>query len=94
VEFAGGDRQENGTTRGVSCSSKSFCVAVDAEGHALTFDGDDWHTTSGELHSTMVSVSCHSAKFCMAVTGNSLTYRFDGRQWGDEGETGSSQLRV
>jgi hypothetical protein len=57
------------TLNSVSCASRSFCVAVDQQGDALTFNGRSWSAPAriagpnGEL----VSVSCAARAFCVAV---------------------------
>jgi hypothetical protein len=66
----------------VSCASVSFCVAVDNEGRALTYNGSTWSTaTRIESPEILESVSCPSATFCVAVdeAGNALTY--NGATW-------------
>jgi hypothetical protein len=67
----------------VSCSSASFCAAVDYEGNALTFNGSSW-SAPAKIDGTaygLTSVSCPSASFCVAVDhgGNALT--FNGSSW-------------
>jgi hypothetical protein len=64
----------------VSCPSASFCVAVDVEGNAFTYNGSSWsQSLSGG--GPITSVSCASASFCVAVdqSGNALTY--NGSSW-------------
>ena len=67
----------------VSCTSASFCVAVDANGDATTFDGTSWSAlTAIDSHpGGLSSVSCSSATFCVAVDvdGNAQTY--NGTSW-------------
>jgi hypothetical protein len=62
----------------VSCPSTSFCVAVDAEGDALNYNGSSWSSPS--LIGGTDAVSCPSVTFCAAVGPNDfLTYH--GTTW-------------
>ncbi len=66
----------------VSCSSASFCVAVDYQGGAVTYNGASWSSaTDIDGSNDLTSVSCPSATFCGAVDyeGKALTY--DGTHW-------------
>ncbi len=65
----------------VSCTSTSFCVAVDALGNAMTYDGNAWSSPvkvdpAADLRTgaTLDSVACASPTFCVAVdsSGNAL----------------------
>jgi hypothetical protein len=63
----------------VSCATPTFCVAVNDDGYALTFQAGTW--SSPELIDdrsidTLNSVSCPTTTFCVAVTtqGYALTY--------------------
>ncbi len=65
----------------VSCASASFCMAVDASGAALSWNGSSWSQTSVIDNSPngpqqLSSVSCVSSSFCIAVdtSGNALNY--------------------
>jgi len=61
----------------VSCTSKSFCVLVDAIGNAFEFDGAHW-SRPGDIDPkldmlrgvTMASVSCATTTFCIAIDSN------------------------
>jgi len=66
----------------VSCTSTSFCAAVDQSGNAFTFDGTSWSAAqSVDSGHWLISVSCTSTSFCAAVdqSGNAIT--FDGTSW-------------
>jgi hypothetical protein len=65
----------------VSCATTRFCVAVDLDGHILTFDGHRWSTAGGTGPEGMISVSCTSRSFCLAVTDSGAYTAFDGRRW-------------
>jgi hypothetical protein len=63
----------------VSCSTASFCIAVDGEGQAFTFDGTSWSgPQSVDPGQELVSVSCTTTPsiFCAAVDneGNGFSY--------------------
>jgi hypothetical protein len=58
----------------VSCTSRSFCVVVDAIGHAFEFDGAKWSRPvkiDPKVYllygPSMASVSCASTSFCAAI---------------------------
>ncbi|MGH9291818.1 MAG: Ig-like domain repeat protein [Acidimicrobiales bacterium] len=66
----------------VSCASSTFCVAVDAGGNALVYNGARWTLpTSIDPGNALDSVSCASSTFCVAVddAGNALVY--NGATW-------------
>ena len=56
----------------VSCPSSSFCVAVDSNANALTFNGCKWSQSSSidAKGGGLNAVSCPSSSFCVAVDGN------------------------
>jgi hypothetical protein len=64
----------------VSCASASFCVAVDQNSNALTYNGSSWTSPASikgsypfELRFT--SVSCPTTAFCVAVgEGQAVNY--------------------
>ena len=67
----------------VSCSSDSFCVAVDAAGNAVTFNGTEWSAPLKVDGSTQLnSVSCPSSSFCVAVDEAGDAVTFNGTSWG------------
>jgi len=82
-------RIDGAPTTAVSCPSESFCMAVDTNGRALTYDDGSWGAPVtvinpenengfvGDFH----SVSCTSASFCAAVdaAGDAVTY--NGASW-------------
>jgi hypothetical protein len=66
----------------VSCPSGSFCVAVDNQGHAVTFNGSSWSKpTSIDPGNDLGSVSCPSASFCVAVDNHGNAVTFNGSSW-------------
>jgi hypothetical protein len=69
----------------ISCSSVTFCLAVDIDGGYATYDGSSWSSvTSFDPAAALyamrefgpTAVSCPTAQFCTAVDslGNVLTY--------------------
>jgi hypothetical protein len=74
----------------VSCPSSSFCMAVDAGGNDVFFDGETWSApahfdnTSGGANQAgggPSSVSCPSAKSCMVVDTDGYALRWNGASW-------------
>ena len=65
---------------GVSCSSASFCVAVNFAGSVLVFDGARWTSTAAEVPHGLWAISCPASTFCMALTATAFT-TFDGVVW-------------
>ena len=67
----------------VSCTSTTFCMAVDANGYALSYNGSTWSTPTqiDPAGGTLAAVSCTSSTFCMAVDydGNAMSY--NGSTW-------------
>jgi hypothetical protein len=54
-----------------SCTSETFCAAIDEDGSVITFNGSSWSEPqridrSGELN----SISCASPSFCVATDSN------------------------
>ncbi len=55
----------------MSCGSPTFCVAVDGDGSAYTFDGASWTgPVAIDAPNEVSSVSCPSASFCAGVDQN------------------------
>jgi uncharacterized Fe-S cluster protein YjdI len=72
-----------GGLNAVSCPSSSFCVAVDGNGNALTFNGSKWSQPSSIDASGggLIAVSCPSSSFCVAVDSNANALTFNGCKW-------------
>jgi hypothetical protein len=75
----------------VSCRTKSFCVAADANGAgAVKFNGHSWKKTSTVHDSQFLqSVSCATKTFCMVVDPDTFgtpaaggAVIFNGHKWG------------
>lgn len=66
----------------ISCPSASFCVAADARGDAVVYDGGVWSApTEVDGSNQLDSVSCPTASFCVAVDGDGNAVTFDGTAW-------------
>ena len=86
-----------GIIRSVSCSSVSFCVAVDVVGHALIWNGTSWSAPSDIDPSPLpsiflTSVSCLSAVFCLAVDSAGKALKWNGTSWSSPQQTASNDL--
>ncbi len=62
----------------VACPSARFCVAIDAGGRALRWNGHRWSAPTS-IGGGPVAVSCASASSCLAVGKGSA--RWDGHRW-------------
>jgi hypothetical protein len=63
----------------VSCSSPSYCVAVDFYGRALAYDGDAWSGPIFVSEEEPTSVSCpRNSASCTVVTENGYAITFNG----------------
>ena len=68
----------------VSCTSSRFCLAVDAQGNAETYNGTSWTEPQRIDHDFPPNdVSCTSAKRCIAVDGGGRVVQFDDGRWSD-----------
>ena len=66
----------------VSCSSPSFCAAVDNGSNAFTYNGTSWSpATAIDPGHELSTVSCPSARFCAAVDYGPNVVTFDGTSW-------------
>jgi lysophospholipase L1-like esterase len=71
----------------VSCTSASFCIALDDSGHAFSWNGTSWSGPTAidpnigtQMPDFPPSVSCTSATFCMEL-GDSGTAVWNGTSW-------------
>lgn len=64
----------DGTPNDISCTSETYCVAVDNAGYAWIFDGASWQSSDIDGTTDLLSVSCAAQGSCVAVdaTGNAL----------------------
>ena len=67
----------------VSCTSASFCVAVDIRGNALIYNGASWSSpvAADGTFRYFTSVSCTSPTFCMAVDAYGNASIYNGTTW-------------
>jgi hypothetical protein len=66
----------------ISCSSPSFCAAVDNGSDAFTFNGTSWTpATAIDPGDELSTVSCPSATFCAAVDYGPKVVTFNGTSW-------------
>jgi hypothetical protein len=66
----------------VSCSSPSFCAAVDNGSNAFTFNGTSWSPAAViDRGNELSTVSCPSASFCAAVDYGPNVVTFNGTSW-------------
>jgi hypothetical protein len=65
-----------GTLDSISCPQVSFCMAADANGSIVTWDGTSWAAPVRVIPAATnytgigTSVSCSSAGFCMVINGD------------------------
>ena len=76
----------------VSCSSSSFCAAVDFRGNAMIFNGASWSAPVLMGNGETVAVSCSSASFCVAVNFGGGFSTYNGSSWSVESGMGFDQL--
>ena len=60
---------------------ENFCVAVDADGNALTYDGTSWSPDDIDGTTGLESVSCTTTSFCMATDADGNVLYYDGTSW-------------
>jgi hypothetical protein len=66
----------------VSCSSPSFCAAIDNGSNVFTFNGTSWSPAQViDPGNQLGTVSCPSASFCAAVDYGANVVTFDGSSW-------------
>jgi hypothetical protein len=72
----------NNSLSQVSCSSASFCVAIDGNADVAVLTGGSW--SSGTLSQTATSVSCPSDGYCVAVDQNGGALVYQQGNWSSE----------
>ncbi len=66
----------NGALDAVSCPTTNFCVAADASGSVLTWNGSAWSPPEQVLPGATqytgdpTSLSCPTSRFCMVLDGD------------------------
>lgn len=73
----------------VSCTVRSFCMAIDTVSDSFSFNGRQWTErplnfglNPAVYQLTGSSLSCSSSAFCMAVNNIGIVDTFDGESWG------------
>jgi hypothetical protein len=70
------------TLDSVSCTSSSFCVAVDQNGFYTKWDGSSWSAaTQFASAGSPESVSCLSSSLCVAAGGDGNAETYNGTAW-------------
>lgn len=72
--------KSQGSLDAVSCPRPNWCMAVDGNGNAFTFNGSTWQGPTKIDTYSLLSVSCASPSFCIAVD-YAAALRFDGTRW-------------
>jgi hypothetical protein len=71
-----------GMANAVSCTSSHFCVAVDGQGNAETYNGTSWTKPEQVDHNfPLTDVSCGSTRRCIAVDGEGHVLEFRNGHW-------------
>ena len=65
---------------GVSCTSPTFCMAIDAEGKSAIWDGSAW-SSADPVGSAAFDFDCASPTFCTGVTATGTTELWNGATW-------------
>lgn len=67
----------------VSCTSASFCMAADAAGYLVRYDGTSWGTPTliNGGGSKLTDLSCAAPSSCIAVDDQGQAYAYDGSSW-------------
>jgi hypothetical protein len=84
------DADAAGQLNSVSCASTTFCVLVDSNGSALTWNGLGFSAPasiatepplSGTNASGLTAVSCPTSTFCRAVDSIGRVFAWNGTVW-------------
>ncbi len=74
--------KSTGNLTHVTCATDTFCVAIDDNGNATTYDGTSWTSpTPIDTRIRLSDVSCPTTAFCMAVDDSGYAVAFDGSDW-------------
>jgi frataxin-like iron-binding protein CyaY len=75
--------QAYATDLDVSCTSSSFCMAVDSKGYGFAYSDGTW--TSGHRVEAdglrFRSISCPTYGFCVAVSSSGYEFTYSGGTW-------------
>jgi hypothetical protein len=83
-----------GTGLLVSCSTSTFCAAVDSTGTARMLLDGRWRRSIKLSRSTATSVSCTTHQFCVALANGQARQYFAGRWHPAQAVPGSDPFRV
>ncbi len=68
--------------RRVSCTSSSFCKAVDNDGEVASYSGSSWSVASAvDSTRTINAISCPTTSFCAAVDNSGYITTYNGTSW-------------
>lgn len=72
-----------GTPDGVSCASRTFCLAVDEWSNYLVYNGSSWSAPRRISLGVpgLGKPSCVTTTFCLALDSRGETWVFDGTRW-------------
>ncbi len=66
----------------VSCTSATYCMALDSAGDIAVFDGTAWSSSKPVRRlSGRVSLSCARPSFCAVVNADGIAWTYDRGQW-------------
>ena len=75
--------------RSVSCVSTSFCVAIDSQGDAVTYNGSAWSAPALIFYEDPLDqVSCVSSTFCVASDYDGSVFTYNGTSWSGPDDIG------
>jgi hypothetical protein len=74
-----GNATDDADEMSVSCSTASFCAAVDTDGSEWTRSHGTW--TGGPSGNALYSLSCASSTFCVAGASNGQGVTWNGSDW-------------
>ena len=82
-----------GMANAVSCTSPHFCLAVDAQGNAETYNGATW-TTPEQIDEDfpLNDVSCGTSSHCVAVDGGGRVVELRDGHWSEPEAIDSAPL--
>jgi hypothetical protein len=66
----------------IACPDRSFCVATNSSGGALSYDGRSWTPPQSiDPGQHLAAISCPSRAFCVVADGTGNTVTYDGSTW-------------
>jgi hypothetical protein len=80
-----------GNLTGVSCGTRTFCIAVDDAGEASSFNGVTWSAREPTGLASLSAVSCVSG-FCIAVSDSGGATPYEHGTWGPATRINTSAL--